>query len=217
MSVEKAGLRARLGGRQPVLRPSPLTMQVDYSVELGRDDETLEFPWTTHDGRLWYFDLKRDPEAVAQIEEAVRAEELRDFLLAANAPLSMLETAKCDIWSTTELNPEEEIFSAPWKFASYVDFLFSDPAARFSLEKHESFLKNLTALLKRVPEIPAAADFFLRRCFYQKKSFVEEGFYVTFYLFGYGQDEAKARKQWGIALNLVAAAITQLSVGNSSL
>lgn len=192
-------------------------MQVDYAVELGRDDETLEFPWAAPDGRVHYSDLKRYPQAISRIEEALRAEELRDFLVTVNAPVSALETAKCDVWATTEINPEEEIFNAAWKFGSYVDLLFSDPAARFSFEKHETLLKHLTGLLKRVPEIPAAADFFLRRCFYHEAASVKEGFYSTFYLFGYGQDETKARKQWGIALNLVAAAITQLSARNSSL
>lgn len=204
-------------GAGPALRTSRLTMQVDYAVELGRDDETLEVPWAASDGHVRYYDLKRNPAAISNVEEALRVKELRDFLLAVNAPVSLLETAKCDVWSTTEINPEEEIFNAPHKFASYVDLLFSDNAARFSFEKHESLLAKLTSLLKRVPEIPATAEFLLRRCFYQQASSVEEGFYVTLYLFGFGQDESKARNQWGIALNLVAAAITQLSAAKSPL
>jgi hypothetical protein len=34
---------------------------------------------------------------------------------------------------------------------------------------------------------------------------------VTFYLFGYGPDEMKARQQWSIALTLTLNAITQRS------
>ena len=192
-------------------------MQVDFSVELGRDDETLEFPWAAPDGHLRYYDLKRNPAAISHVEEASRVKELRDFLLATNAPVSLLETAKCDVWSSTEINPDEEVFNVTHKFGSYVDLLFSDPPARFSFEKHERLLRKLTGLLKRVPEIPAAAEFFLRRCFYHGSSSVAEGFYVTFYLFGYGQDEVESRKQWAIALNLIAAAITQLSAETSSL
>ncbi|MGC2197332.1 MAG: hypothetical protein WA628_21835 [Terriglobales bacterium] len=186
-------------------------MQVDFAVELGRDDETLELPWAASDGGPRYYDLKLDPQALAQIEEAVRSGELREFLGAVNSPASVLESAKCDTWSTDEINPEEEIFGAPWKFGSYVDLLFTNPRARFSFEDHENLLKELTKLLQRVPDIPAAAEFLLRRCHYHGKAGVRDGFYVTLYVFGYGEDEAKARRQWEIALKLVGNAVTQLS------
>jgi hypothetical protein len=186
-------------------------MQADFAVELGRDDETLEMPWAAPDGSLRYHDLKRDPAALVHIVEATCWHELREFLIAVNAQASMLESAKCDAWSTIELNPDEEIFGVPWKFASYVDLLISDPTVRFSFEKHETFMEQLTGLLKVVPEIPASAEFCLRRCFYCEGETVREGYYVTLYLFGFGEDEALARKHWGIALKLVAAAVTQLS------
>lgn len=192
-------------------------MQVDFAVELGRDDETLEVPWSSEDDRLRYCDLKREPTAISQINEARQFQELRQFLVAVNASGSILETAKCDVWASSEINPEEEIFNEPHKFASYIDLLFSDEAAQMSLENHESLLRRLTGLLQRVPEIPASAEFLLRRCFYHKDASVQEGFYVTFYLFGFGQDEVKARAQWAIALQLVSAAITQLSARNPSL
>jgi hypothetical protein len=186
-------------------------MQADFAVELGRDDETLEIPWASPDGVPRYHNLKRDPNALAQIEEATRIGELRDFLVEVNAQASMLESAKCDAWSTSELNPDEDVFEMPWKFGSYVDLLFSDQIARFSLEQHEALLKQLTSLLQRVPEIPASAEVLLRRCFYHENEAVQDGYYITFYLFGYGADEPRARTQWGIALKLVAAALAQLS------
>jgi hypothetical protein len=40
---------------------------------------------------------------------------------------------------------------------------------------------------------------------------VRDGFYITFYLFGYGDDEAEARQRWGIGLNLVENAIRQVA------
>jgi hypothetical protein len=186
-------------------------MQADFAVELGRDDEILEIPWASPGGVPRYHNLKRDPNALAQIEEATRIGELRDFLVEVNAHASMLESAKCDAWSTSELNPDEDVFEMPWKFGSYVDLLFSDQIARFSLEQHEALLKQLTSLLHRVPEIPASTEVLLRRCFYHENEAVQDGYYITFYLFGYGADEARARTQWGIALKLVAAALAQLS------
>ena len=185
-------------------------MQADYSVELGREDETLEFPWAAPDGGPRYHDLKRHPEAIGEIEEAVRFPELREFLTTINGAVGPLETAKCDAWATSEINPEEEIFGQPCKFGSYVDLLFGDAAARFSLDTHESFVKSVAKLLQRVPEIPASAEFFLRRCFYHEGVELREGFYVTCYVFGYGGDEMKARQQWAIALKLVGNALAQL-------
>lgn len=192
-------------------------MQVDFAVELGRDDETLDFPWAAPAGGPRYYDLKRSPDLLEQIEEATRFAELRDFLMSVNSPSSILESAKCDTWSTSAINPEEEIFNLPWKFASYVDLLFSNQTARFSLEQHETLLKQIIGLLQRVPEIPDSAEFLLRRCFYNEHDAVREGYYVTFYLFGFGEDEAKARQQWGIALKLVTGALAQLSSRLSAL
>ena len=75
-------------------------MEADFAVELGADDETLEFPWAADaDGhRYRYYDLKRHPELLAQVEEAQRVPELGEFLRAMNAASSILETAKCDAW-----------------------------------------------------------------------------------------------------------------------
>jgi hypothetical protein len=186
-------------------------MQTDYAVELGHDDETLEIPWAAPDGSCCYYDLKREPQMLGAIEEAVRARELHDFLLTVNAPTSMLESAKCDAWSTDEIHPDEEIFGKPWKFGSYVDLLLTNSAARFSFEDHETFLKRLTKLLQNVAEIPASAEFLLRRCHYHENARVHDGFYVTFYLFGYGEDEANARTQWAMALSVVTNALVQVS------
>jgi hypothetical protein len=192
-------------------------MQVDYAVELGCDDETLEFPWAAPDGGPRYLDVKRDPGALDHIEEAKTNAALHDFLAAVNRPQSELESAKCDAWSSNELQPEEEIFGSPWKFGSYVDLLFANSADRFSFEVHERLLKKLTALLRQVPEIPASTEFLLRRCFFHENATLRDGFYVTFYVFGYGEDEGIARRQWEIALKLVGHAIDQLSSRDRSL
>lgn len=185
-------------------------MEADFAVELGADDETLELAWAA-DGVLRYRDLKRQPELLREIDEARRAPELGEFLAAINSPAGILETAKCDLWASTEINPEEEIFGAAWKFGSYVDLLFSRESSRFSFAEHEQLARRITELLKRVPEIPAAAELIVRRCFYHNIPGMPDGFYITFYLFGYGDDEPQARQRWAIALKLVENAIRQIS------
>ncbi len=154
--------------RHPRPHRSPLprtSVEADFAVELGADDETLELPWAAEDGGPRYYDLKRQPELLLNVEEASRVPELAEFLAVMNSPGGILETAKCDTWSSTEINPEEEIFGAANKFCSYVDILFSQESARCSFADHEQFAKRVTQLLKRVPEIPAAVEFLIRRCF----------------------------------------------------
>ena len=184
-------------------------MQADFAVELGPDDETLEMPWAAGGDGPRFCDLKRRPELLLEIEEARREPLLGEFLVAMNAPASVLETAKCDAWASTEMNAEDEIFAAEQKFGSYVDLLFSDEEARFSFPVHEKFATQLSALLKKAPEIPAAAEFLIRRCFYHSGPEVHDGFYITFYLLGYGDDEKQAHQRWAIALKLVENAIRQ--------
>ncbi len=203
-------------GRAPASVATACTREVacrlDFAVELGPDDETLEIPWAAEPGGPHYYDLKRHPEHLANIEEARRVTELGEFLAAANSPASIIETAKCDAWLSTEMNPEEEIFRSAHKFGSYVDILFSDEPSRFSFPEHEQLAKRLTQLLKRVPEIPAAAELLIRRCYYHRDEKIRQGFYITFYLFGYGNDEMQSRQRWAIGLKLVENAIRQLSV-----
>ncbi len=190
------------------------SVEADFAVELGAEDETLELPWGAADGPR-YYDLKRWPELLLEIEEAQRVPELGEFLAVINSTVSRFETVKCDAWASTEISPEEEIFGARCKFGSYVDLVFSAESPRFSFPAHEQGAEQLALLLKRVPEIPASAEFLIRRCCYHEDRGVREGFYITFYLFGYGDDEVAARLRWAIGLKLVENAIRQWSAAGS--
>ena len=191
-------------------------MDVELTVELGAGDPTLAIPWSSSDGRLRYLDLKRQPELLLYVDEASRYHELGEFLVQINSPSSLLESAKCDAWYTTELSEPELIYGAAGKFVSYCDVFFSAGETRFSFDQHQHFGQRLRKLLARAPEISAAAEFILRRCYYQQPDApVGDGFYFTFYLSGYGDDEPDARKRWGIALKLIGNAILQLSAARS--
>src|SRR4030088_3261738 len=107
-------------------------MDADFSIELDREDPVLDFPWKDPSGKLAYVDLKRHPELMVRIGEAERFPELGDFLRAMNSARSMVETAKCDAWATTDLSPEEEVYDASHKFVSYVDVVFSNIDVRRS-------------------------------------------------------------------------------------
>ena len=55
-------------------------MDADFSIELGKEDPALDFPWKDPAGRLAYVDLKRQPGLISQVEEAVKSPELAEFL-----------------------------------------------------------------------------------------------------------------------------------------
>lgn len=212
-------------------------MDAEFSIELGHDDAALDFPWTDPTGKLAYVDVKRHPELLSQIEEAEKFLELREFLHSVNSPRSVVETAKCDAWATADLTPEEEIYDSSHKFLSYVDMVFSTPGEspspgrppvdsppldrlpldrrsldRRSLPDHQQFATNLASLLRRAPETPSAVEICVRRCYFGAPADVQEGFYCTVYVTGYGNDEAGARQNWAVGLKLTANAILQISV-----
>jgi hypothetical protein len=191
-------------------------MDADYSIELGPDDPVLDFPWTDPTGEFAYIDLKKYPELLAKVEEAQRYPELAALLRMVNSTHSAFESAKCDCWATTELNAEEEIFEASHKFGCYVDLVVSSFKLRASFPFHEKFVKSLTELLRRAPEIGAAVEVCVRRCFYGEVARTREGFYFTAYISGYGDDGSAARKNWGIGLKLVESAIMQFSANGKT-
>lgn len=186
-------------------------MDADFSIELGRGDPILDFPWTDPAGKLAYVDVKRRPELTASIEEAEQFPELGEFLRVMNSPRSLVETAKCDAWATTELSAEEDVYDASQKFASYVDVVFSEIDERHSFSLHEQFARKLVELLRRAPDTRSAAEVCVRRCYFGEDSGVREGFYCTLYVSGYGNDDASARQSWGVGLKLMGNAVVQLS------
>jgi len=199
-------------------------MHADYSVELGREDPALELPWSSGDGANRYYDLKRNPELVLQIPEALNSAELSAFLTRINAAGFPLQTAKCDLWYRREVFPEEEVFGAAGKFVSYIDLVFAEDKAksegsgaiarRFNLEDHEALAKDLCTLLKRAPEIAATVELVIRRCYFHTEGDLgksDDGFCITTYVSGFGGDEAEARQRWAIAITLVQNAFVQIA------
>lgn len=206
-------------------------MQADFSVELGGDAPALEIPWRSDDPCVRYYDLKKDPELVQKIPEAVAYPELGAFLSRINAAEFPLATAKCDAWLSSEIAPEEEIFGDR-KFVSYVDLVFVDESERCSFAKHQAFAKELCRLLGQAPEIAATVELVIRHCYYhpraasphesgnvapEPKPHHEEpnsavsGFCLTAYVTGFGDSDHDPLRRWAIGLNLLQYAIVQLN------
>ena len=185
-------------------------MQAEFSIECGAEDERLEIPWASEDGALRYVNLKENPALIVDLDEARQYPEIADFLRTANSARGAFQTAKCDAGFTNEMTVEDEPFGTSGKFGSYVDVLFAAPAVRRSFERNEDCARSLVRLLRRGPEMPASAEFLVRRCFFADDR-EPDGFYITCYVFGYSDNEEDARKHWGIALRLVGSALVQIS------
>jgi hypothetical protein len=186
-------------------------MLAEWSVELGFEDPCLELPWRSDDQQLRFLDLKRQPELLLEVREACFYPELAEFLSWANSSESPLETAKCDAWTSRQIDAEEEIFGEACKFGSYIDLLFTRSESKSRFTDNELFVQSLARLLRHAPEISSAAEFIVRRCIDRRAESEPnpDGFYITFYLNGYGEDELQARKRWGIALKMVQHAMIQ--------
>lgn len=184
-------------------------MVAEWSVELGSNDPVLEIPWRSDDGSLRFLDLKRQPELLLEIPEACAYQELASFLDWANSTDSRIETAKCDVWTTTEMDADDEVFGEKVKFSSYIDLLFASPA-RESFSEQESLVKTLARMLRQAPDLSSAAQFIVHRCVdHRESSKISECLYITFYLHGYGADVEEARQRWGIGLTLAQNAMKQ--------
>jgi hypothetical protein len=108
-------------------------VQADFAVELGTDDETLEMPWVAQRGGPRYYDVKHHPELLLEVAEAQSAPEMRRFLSAMNAPADTLETAKCDFWSSSELNPKKKSSERRTSLAPTLIFFFLTRVPAFHL------------------------------------------------------------------------------------
>lgn len=186
-------------------------VDADWSVELGADDPVLEFPWSSPDESPGYVDLLSHPHELAKIPEATLYPELAEFLLALNAPSSPWLTAKCDVWFDEELSQAEDIYDARLKTCSYVDLIFRAETSRFSFERHEQGVKSLARQSSDQDDQPIACESIVRRCWYHTNSSADDnptpGFYVTLYVFGYGNDETQARTRWAEGLLRVTSAL----------
>jgi hypothetical protein len=183
-------------------------LDADWSVEMGHGDEILEFPWTSDDPNVRFFDLKRAPRLSGEVAEAVEHPALRDFLAAVNSSESPYQSAKCDVWQDqSEGNAIGESDGAVTS-SSYVDLLFTDRSLQVSFDAHERLVRRVVEAVGGREDASGSAEFIVRRCFYHREDDeLEAGCYVTCYVHGWGQTPDAAYQHWGRALTVVGEAL----------
>ncbi|HEV2273415.1 MAG TPA: hypothetical protein VGR96_04580 [Acidobacteriaceae bacterium] len=199
-------------------------MEADWSVELGAEDPVIVVPWqgVEEASRLpmespagtgvRFVDLREDPEAIEQIEEARREPSLRSALLALNEAGSPLWTAKCGLWTRShqegieagldaavdfremEAEPEEASFAA----GCYIDLLPRDAKANASFALQERWIRGMAEQVRGAAMRCARADFVLRHA----EVCGVPGFAVTWFMEACGATRELAACRMAQALEL---------------
>jgi hypothetical protein len=189
-------------------------VEADHSLELGPAAPALEIPWKDPEGRFHYFDLRRQPDAMQHIPEALQFLALRRFLLSVNSPPSAWQTAKCDVWPD-ESEPSENLYDATFEQSCYVDLVLAEQSAawREDLPVHQLAAKELAHMLGANETLEALAEIIVRRCYFHFSTDPEEsdaGYCMTLFLTGYGATPAKAAECWDRAMEFAAACVLRL-------
>lgn len=188
-------------------------MLSDFSVEIGPEAPALEIPWSSPDNTQRFYDLKSRPELLLDVIETRDHPELADFLAHINRNPA-LQSAKCDLWQTRDLDDVEEVFGKPWKYGSYVDVFFYDPALQLQWELHQRFAHELVKKLQGIPDFPGAIELVLRRCYFHRTAKPDEsqdGYSYSLFISGFGSDTAEARRMWVIAQELAQNVLLQMA------
>jgi hypothetical protein len=181
-------------------------MEVDWEVEVGGGAPVIEALWPG------FVDLRRNPERLVEIAEAAAFPPLARLLLALNAAESPVWTAKCDVWEP-ELsaagfaitNTPETPSRAPTALACYIDLLPRAGLLFAQWQQAESFCRAWVAGLEPVPMPDSRVELIVR----QAVAGDANGFGVTAYLSGMGQDLSAASQALAAALDAFVESIPQ--------
>jgi hypothetical protein len=195
-------------------------MDSDWTVACGADDAEIVIPWAGKDPSLRYVDLRRSPEAIKEIPEAVEYPCVAAALQRWNQPDTLLFTAKCDVWSyPAKLFDGEDLPEFPFARGSYIDLLHADAATFASFEACEGQLRAWTEISRSI-DLPACrSEWTLRpaRIFPASPGFApaatssRNGFATTLYTWGYGDSPQSAAIAWDAALQALIEPVSTFS------
>jgi hypothetical protein len=181
-------------------------MRVETVQELDAGDDTLEVPWASPGHpEPRYLDLKAHPEEIERLEECRKYPALADFLRRINSVTSPFRSAKCDVWTTTDLAEDERVdFKLPVKVGSYVDLLFDRPDLNSRREPHLQLGAKLRETLGPL-RVQAQMEICVRRCLFHPEE--RWGYYVTLFTHAYGVTRCEAEEEWNRAMDALGNAL----------
>jgi hypothetical protein len=181
-------------------------VRIEIVQELEADDDTLEVPWASPaDPSLRYWDLKLNPEKVAELAECKEFPALGVCLAKINSPRSKLRTAKCDVWVTSDLAEDERMdFNLPFKVGSYVDVVFDRREFRERLDTYSGLAEKTRGDLSAL-RVQVQMEIILRRCLFHPEDVW--GYSLTFFVHAYGSTGTEAEAEWGRAIQALGESL----------
>jgi len=181
-------------------------MRVEVAQELAEDDDKLEMPWASgQESVRRYMDLRVAPERIEALEECRQYPPLAGLLRKINAPASILQTAKCDVWTATELSEDERWdFKLPFKVGSYVDVVFARRELNSRLEPYLELGEALSERLRAL-RVQAQMEIAVRHCLFHPEE--RWGYSMTIFLHAYGESCVEAGREWERAVEGLGEAL----------
>jgi len=182
-------------------------MEADWEVEIGPEAPVVDALWGG------FVDLKRAPERIGEIEEALRLPALADALLRLNRSKTIW-TAKCDLWTLTECDPDEMDATSDettHAVACYVDLLPEDGWVFSTLESAEQWARIATAGLRSVRCRCCRVDLVIRTALVGDV----QGFGITAYVAGCGEGSDQSMNSFSAALKTFVEVACNGKIANS--
>jgi hypothetical protein len=160
-------------------------MEADWEVEIGPDAPIIEAFWPG------FVDLTSTPERIREIEEASKFQALGKALIRLNRPDSPVWTAKCDLWTLQQCDPDE-MDAVPAESATglacYLDLLPREGLVFSGLPEAESWARMLIGRLRISSCRCCRTDLIIRQAFAGNV----EGLGITAYITACGTDSVAA-------------------------
>jgi hypothetical protein len=186
-----------------------MAMEADWEVEIGPGAPIIEAFWPA------FVDLRTAPERIREIEEASKFPALADALMRLNkadtykpdsAPDSPVWTAKCDLWTLQQCDPDEMHAvseECATGLACYIDLMPREGLVFSGLPETESWARALVIRLRRSSCRCSRTDLVIRRAYAGNV----EGLGVTVYIAACGTDSVAAANTLVTALAVFVDAL----------
>ena len=176
-------------------------MEADWEVEIGSGAPVIDGAWEG------WLDLRADPNLVANIVEVAQFPALGDSLALLNAASSPVWTAKCDVWTVEEFDPDEldaDRNAAILALGCYIDLLSTDAAVFSTVDACARWSQRLCLHLRSKPLRQCRVDVIVRRAFLTPES---AGLGVTTYITVCGAGRPEATEWLGRALAVLTGSV----------